>query len=226
MTALAVFIALFPGHGLVDVEGLDERFHLDVRYATSDNFFGRAVYPQSRCLVLAEVGEQLERAQAYLNRRHPGLRLLFKDCYRPDHVQKVLWDAVKGTPKARYVANPATKTGSIHAYGAAVDVTLADEAGTELDLGTPYDHLGPLAEPRHEARFLASGELGAEAVERRRILRAAMRAGGFVGLRNEWWHFNAAPASEIRARHRRLDVPFSAVPRPAERRLRGSSRPR
>lgn len=213
---------------LVDVAGYDTRFVIDIRYATADNFFGKAVYPEARCILLRVVAERVVRAQRYLDERHPGLRLSFKDCYRPDHVQQVLWDAVKGTERARYVANPSTPTGSIHAYAAAVDVTLADASGAELDMGTPYDHLGPLAEPRHEPRFLREGRLTEAHVRSRRILRAAMRSAGFVGLRNEWWHFNAAPAKVVRARFRRLDIPFRAVPypdSPAPRSDRPAGRP-
>lgn len=216
--ALLASLALCTGPepDLVDVAGLDARFRLDIRYATTDNFFGQKVYPEARCLLLRPVAKKVVKAQAWLDAHHPGLVLLFKDCYRPNPIQHVLWDAVKGTPKARYVANPNTKTGSIHSYGAAVDLTLADPKGAELDMGTEYDHLGRLAEPRHEAEYLEAGKLTKAQVRSRRILRDAMlKGGGFTMIRNEWWHFNAAPSRVIRKKYRRLDVPFSAVPRPS-----------
>lgn len=199
---------------LVDVATLDPRFLLDIRYATTDNFFGQKVYPQARCLLRPFAAEKVVKAQAWLDKKHPGLRLLFKDCYRPDPIQHVLWDAVKGTKKARYVANPNTRTGSIHSYGAAVDLTLADADGKEMDMGTPYDHLGRLAEPRHEEEYLRSKKLSKKQVRQRRILRAAMvKGGGFRIIRNEWWHFNADSSKVIRNKYKRLSVPFSAVPR-------------
>lgn len=217
--ALLTVVAAPPAApDLVDVEGLDARFVLDIRYATKDNFFGQRVYPEARCILVREAADMVVKAQAWLDAHHPGLRLLFKDCYRPNPIQHVLWDAVKGTKKARYVANPNTRTGSIHSYGAAVDLTLADAKGKELDMGTPYDHLGRLAEPRHEEEYLASGKLTKQQVKNRRILRKAMRTGGgFKMIRNEWWHFNAAPSKVIRKKYRRLDVPFSAVPKPKAR---------
>ena len=208
-------LAAAPGANsadLVDVSKLDPRFRLDIRYATADNFFGKRVYPEARCLLLREVADQVVRAQAWLDKHHAGYTLLFKDCYRPNSVQRVLYDAVRGTKKARYVANPDSRTGSIHSYGAAVDLTLADPEGTEVDMGTPYDHLGRLAEPRLEKKFVKQGKLTAAQVQHRRILRnAMMKGGGFSMIRNEWWHFNAAPARQIRKKYRRLDVPFSAV---------------
>lgn len=210
---LMLLVAVEPRPDLVDVTTLDPKFLLDIKYATTDNFFEKKVYPEARCLLVRSAAEKMVSAQRWLDEHHPGLRLMFKDCYRPHHVQKVMWDAVKGTPKARYVANPHTATGSLHGYGAAVDLTLADAAGEELDMGTPYDHLGPLAEPRHEARFLKEGKLTPAQVKNRRILRRAMRNGGKMrGILREWWHFNEHPKGVIRKKYRRLDVPFSAYP--------------
>ncbi|MCC7382399.1 MAG: M15 family metallopeptidase [Deltaproteobacteria bacterium] len=197
---------------LVDVAKLEPRFLLDIRYATADNFFGQKVYPVARCLLRKSVAERMVRAQAWLDQHHRGLRLLFKDCYRPDRVQYVMWASVKDTPKRGYVADPTTATGSIHSYGAAVDLTLADAAGRELDLGTPYDFLGKLAEPRHETGFVAQGKLTAAQVERRHILRDAMLESGMRAIPNEWWHFNAGPPGEVRRRFSRLDVPLESVP--------------
>jgi zinc D-Ala-D-Ala dipeptidase len=209
---MLLLAAADPLPDLVDVRTLDPRFLLDIKYATSDNFIGKQVYPEARCLLVRSVAEKVVAAQRWLDAEHAGLRLMFKDCYRPHSVQLVMWDAVKGTPKARYVANPHTKVGSIHSYGAAVDLTLADAAGRELDMGTPYDHLGELAEPRHEAKFLGEGKLTKAQLRNRRILRTAMRESGMHGLLNEWWHFNEHAPEKIRNKYRRLDVPFSAFP--------------
>jgi D-alanyl-D-alanine dipeptidase len=211
---LALAVAAAPAADpLVDVEGLHPSFGFDLRYATPDNFAGRQVYAEARCLLRASVAARMVKAQRWLDRHAPGHRLLFKDCYRPHSAQRILWDAVKGTPKAAYVANPGSTTGSIHSYGAAVDVTLADAAG-EVDMGTPYDHLGKLAEPRHDAAHVAAGQLTPTHVERRRLLRRAMVEGGAMrSIPNEWWHFDAGTKAEVRARFERLDVPFDAVPR-------------
>lgn len=209
---LLVLASTEPLPELVDVTTLDPRFLLDIKYATEDNFFGKKVYPEARCLLVKSVAEKIVAAQRWLDDHHRGLRLMFKDCYRPHSVQLVMWEAVKGTPKARYVANPHTKTGSVHSYGAAVDLTLADEGGREIDMGTPYDHLGELAEPRYEAKFLREGKLSEAQLRNRRILRQAMRESGMHGLLNEWWHFNEHAPDAIRNKYPRLDVPFSAFP--------------
>lgn len=217
LTLLLIVAPPAPPTDLVDVAGLDPRFVFDIRYATEDNFFGKKVYPEARCILRRFTADKVVKAQAWLDGNHAGLRLMFKDCYRPDPIQHVLWDAVKGTKQAGYVANPHTKTGSIHSYGAAVDLTLANAENHELDMGTPYDHLGRLAQPRHEAEYLKAGKLTAQQVKCRRILRDAMlKGGGFRMISNEWWHFNAASSRVIRKKFRRLSVPFSAVPTPSK----------
>ena len=193
---------------LVDVAPLHPKLLLDIKYATTDNFFGKAAYPVAACVLRKRIAERMVAAQKWLDEKHAGLRLMFKDCYRPDRVQWIMWEAVKDTPKRGYVADPTKGKGSIHAYGAAVDVTLADAEGHELDMGSAYDHLGKLSEPRHEARFLSEKKLTRAQVENRHILRDAMVHAGMKPIPNEWWHFNGPTRG-----YRRLDVPLEAIVR-------------
>jgi len=198
---------------LVDVVKLHSKFQLDIKYATADNFAKVKAYPVARCLLRKSVADKMKKAQNWLDKKHPKTYLIFKDCYRPNRVQRILWDAVKGTKMAAYVANPHTKTGSIHGYGAAVDLTLGRKAVGELDMGTPYDHLGKLAEPRHEAKFLAQGRLSPKQIKNRKLLRKAMvEIAGMRMIRNEWWHFNTDTAKQVRKRYSRLNVPLNAIP--------------
>jgi len=197
-----------PAVELVDMQSVDQRFLFDIKYATADNFTGQVLYPAARCLLRPEVAKMVAGAQAFLDAKHPGLRLMFKDCYRPHTIQKKLWEVVVGTPQQSYVANP-NRSGSVHSFAAAVDLTLADAEGKELDMGTPYDHLGSLAQPRYEERFLKEGKLTPAQVANRRILREAMvSGGGFKMIRNEWWHFDAWRGRALRERFQRLDQPL------------------
>lgn len=199
---------------LVDPTTLDPKIQIDIKYATEDNFTKVVLYPVARCLLRPEVAAKVVEAQAYLDAHHPGYVLLLKDCYRPVSVQKKMWEVVKDTPMRNYVANPYSKTGSVHNYGCAVDLTLSKDR-KEVDMGTPYDHLGKLAEPRHEERFLKEGELTAQQVAHRRVLRDAMtKGGGFKIIRNEWWHFDAYQGSDLRGRYSKLDVPLDALSSP------------
>lgn len=181
---------------------------LDMPYARRDNFTGTILYPRARCLLRPAVMKMLAQAQAQLAARVPPLRLIAKDCYRPDSVQRRLWAAVRGTRRRGYVADPDSPMGSVHSYGAAVDVSLADAAGQELDMGTPYDFLGSRAEPRREAEMLAAGVLTAQQIASRVILRTAMQEAGFKSISNEWWHFDAWRSAALRQRYQRLDLPL------------------
>lgn len=197
--------------GIVDVTELAPGVLVALKYAVAQNFMGVAVYgPHSQCYLQREAAEKLARAQALLEQRRPGLRLLMRDCLRPRAVQRRMWGFVAGTPMQSYVARP--DPGSMHNHGAAVDISLADAAGNALDMGTPVDHFGPLAQPRFEARYLRSGELNAEQVANRRLLREVMLAAGWRGINNEWWHFEAFPVAEIRRRFPLVETLPSGTP--------------
>lgn len=72
-------------------------------------------------------------------------------------VQQKMWNVVKGTSKYIYVSNPA-RGGGLHNYGLAVDISILDEAGNPLPMGTEVDHLGPEAHITNEAALVQSGK--------------------------------------------------------------------
>jgi D-alanyl-D-alanine dipeptidase len=179
---------------LVDVAAVEPRIVIDLRYATDNNFTGRKLYPEARCLLRRSAAERLSRVADRV--QADGLRLKIYDAYRPLAVQRELWRLV---PDPRYVADPAK--GSRHNRGAAVDVTLVDAAGRELEMPTAYDDFTEAAHRDYTG--------GTELARRNRdYLSAAMSAEGFVGLATEWWHFDAPNWEACRL----LDVPFDQVP--------------
>ncbi|RMG67984.1 MAG: peptidase M15D vanX D-ala-D-ala dipeptidase [Bacteroidetes bacterium] len=186
--------------GLVDIHQLDTSIRLDMRYSTPNNFLKEDVYGDfDRCYLQPAVAERLAQAQAYLEAEHPDLRLIVFDCVRPRSVQYQMWDIVKGTDQQDYVAPPGG-TGSMHNYGAAVDLGLWQLDTGLVDMGTPFDFFGPLAQPRYETDFLRSGELTAAQVQHRHILRLSMKAAGFHGILSEWWHFVGFPRDTVKRR--------------------------
>lgn len=189
--------------GLVDVRTLAPAIQVELKYSTADNFLGADVYGDlDACYLNPDAARMLARAADLLAERAPNLRLHVYDCVRPVAVQKKMWALVKGTPKRAYVANPYRKVKGMHNYGCAVDLTLADESGAPVDMGTPFDHFGPEAEPRRELRLLAAGRLSAAQVSSRLQLRRVMVDAGFLPLDNEWWHFDCATGRDARARYR------------------------
>jgi len=159
-----------------DVKALDPRILLDIRYATDNNFTKSKIYDCPRCLLRPEAAEAIVKANKALKAK--GLALKMFDCYRPRPYQQRLWDKM---PNPNYVTPPAK--GSMHSRGAAVDLTLVDSSGKELNMGTTYDFFGVEA---HTDNL----NLPAEVLKNRKLLRETLEAVGFKGIRTEWWHFS------------------------------------
>ncbi len=177
---------------------------VDLRYASTNNFVGRAIYGDFDRLSLHPIAAaKLKNAVALLTTERPDLRLLVWDGFRPNRVQRIFWAMVRGTEQQRSVSDPAV--GSIHSFGFALDLTLAGQDGRELDMGTGFDDFLPLAEPRLEPAFLATGALTAAQVGNRLVLRAVMERAGFSHLPIEWWHFDALPAEQVRTQYRLIE---------------------
>lgn len=172
---------------------------IDLKYATTDNFLKQNLYGSfNECYLHAEAMKKLHEARKLLADRKPGYGFLVFDCLRPRSVQRRLWTKVKGTDKQAYVADP--DKGSLHNYGFAIDLTITDALGKELDMGTRFDSFSKKSEPRLEDKFVASGELTPEQLANRKFLRAIMTGAGFSQQVNEWWHYNAVSAKTLRSK--------------------------
>ncbi|MBE2265793.1 MAG: M15 family metallopeptidase [Flavobacteriales bacterium] len=148
----------------------------DVRYATVNNFTKQILYPNDTLRARRVVAVRL--AQVQKQARKDGYQIKVFDAYRPLSVQKLMWSIV---PDERYVADPAK--GSRHNRGCAVDLTLCDSSGVELDMGSDYDEFTE----RSSVTFL---EMPDETLANRRRLASYMHANGFSVLPTEWWHFD------------------------------------
>ncbi len=198
-------ITKFLTADLVNVHELDPSIQADLRYGTNHNFLEKDLYGGlNQCYLQEEVAKMLSKAQEFLKEKQPRLSLLVLDCARPWSVQKEMWEAVKGTDQEQYVASP-YGGGSIHNYGASIDVTIVDNEGKELDMGTPYDFFGEKAQPRHHQKFLDNGELTLEHVTNRTRLREVMRKAGFHAIETEWWHFNAFSKELVRKKYKMVE---------------------
>lgn len=170
---------------------------VDLRYASPDNFVSRDVYGGLDCAYLRrEAAAALVQAQTWLQAHRPGWRLRVLDALRPQRVQEALYAELDGTPLVRYLAHP--ERGSIHSFGMAVDVTLLDEQGRELDMGAGFDEMHERSHPEFEAELLAQGLLEPAHLVHRGWLRAAMRHAGFHGINTEWWHFDFGDRAAVR----------------------------
>ena len=171
--------------------------HVDLRYATTHNFLTRVLYQGIDCAYLrVEAALAVEQAGQWLTLHSPGLRIRVLDALRPQRVQEQLYKEFENTPQAMYLAHP--ERGSIHSFGMAVDVTLLDAQGQELDMGSEFDEMNLVSHPDREAEHLASGVLSQVHIINRGWLRAAMRQAGFHGIHSEWWHFDFGDRDVVR----------------------------
>ena len=164
---------------LVELIKLDATIKLDIRYAGKDNFLSTPVYTQARAFLQRPAAEATARANQKL--RPLGFGLIIHDGYRPWYVTKIFWDAM---PPDRhiFVADPAE--GSKHNRGCAVDLSLYDlKTGKEVVMPSVYDEMTK----RAYADYPGGSN---EESKRRKILRDAMEAEGFIVNPEEWWHFD------------------------------------
>ena len=176
---------------------------VDLRYATPDNFVGRDLYSPFDCAWLhRDAASALECAVAWLAVHRPDHHLLVLDALRPQRVQQQLWDALQGTELLGYIAEPSR--GSIHSFGMALDITIVGPDGRELDMGTGFDDLSERSHPALELAMLERGEITAQQVEHRRLLRGAMFQAGFFGINSEWWHFDCGDRVLVRQHYTRV----------------------
>ena len=155
---------------------LDSTIILDLRYATENNFVKEQMYDCGRCFLRPRVARRVYRAHQILKKRGLGLKMF--DCYRPRPIQQKLWDKV---PNANYVTPPAKD--SMHNKGSAVDLTIVNEDGDELYMGTEFDYFGK--EGHHTYQ-----DLPKEVLANRRLLKSTMEEVGLAAIRTEWWHYS------------------------------------
>lgn len=160
---------------LVDLADAFPQLEIDLKYASPDNITGYVIYQQARCLLHPDAAKALARSVEVA--RLAGLTLVVYDAWRPQLAQQHLWLAC---PDPQYVM--AVSLGSHHSRGTAIDVTLRDETGALLDMGTDFDEMNARS-------HLWSPDISAASHRNRLILNAIMQAGGFVGINSEWWHF-------------------------------------
>jgi len=148
----------------------------DMRYATTSNFLKEKVYHCAECyLRYKTVKKLIEANQKFIVL---GFRIKLYDCYRPLAIQKKMWKIV---PNPIYVADPSK--GSIHNRGGAVDITLVDKNGLELEMGTTFDYFGKEASHNYT-------DLPEKVLQNRKLLKEIMESCSFKAFQSEWWHYH------------------------------------
>ncbi len=160
----------------VNLKEYSTSFMYDMHYATEDNFLQAKVYDCDECYLRYKTVKALLKANEAFQKK--GYTIKIFDCYRPLDIQKRMWKIV---PNPKYVADPSK--GSIHNRGAAVDITLIDSAGKDLDMGTPFDFFGKEAAHTYD-------KLAVTILANRFLLKTIMEENGFKAFTSEWWHYD------------------------------------
>ncbi len=180
---------------LIGIKELIPDVQIDLRYATTNNFTKKILYPpQARAYVRLPVAKALVAVQQQLKKYRLGLKIY--DAYRPYAVSKKIWLLVQDE---RYAANPAN--GSGHNKGLSVDITLIDlSTGVELPMPTAFDNFSDTA-------HLTFIQLPKHILENRTLLRTIMEHNGFKGLSTEWWHYTFITSESFSV----LDLSFKEI---------------
>ncbi|MDE3022749.1 MAG: M15 family metallopeptidase [Pseudomonadota bacterium] len=173
----------YEQYGLINIKDIIPRILLDIRYATSDNFYMRPVYSCAVAYLREPVAKALARSQHTLDKQ--GLSLKIFDAYRPFSVQELFFSYI---PDPVFLKKPIRLNGlmldgSNHSRGSAVDLTIVDANGRELEAPTPFDEFSDRAKGGYQGG-------SAQSRKNRDYLKAVMMDEGFLPLESEWWHFD------------------------------------
>jgi D-alanyl-D-alanine dipeptidase len=192
---------------LVELIKLDRTIKLDIRYATANNFAGRAVYKEARAFLQRPAAEALVRAGRALRKKGYGLAVF--DGYRPWSVTKLFWE-ITPADKKQFVADPAK--GSRHNRGCAVDLTLYDlKTGRQVSMPGEYDEMSERSHIDYAGGTPEQRRL-------RDLLRAALEAEGFKPYEPEWWHYDFKDWRQYPI----LNLDFGEIGRPRAKAARAS----
>ncbi len=182
-----------PSKKMIELKELIPGIVYDLRYATTNNFMRRLMYPAGThsTFLRLPAATALQKVQQELNEKGMGLKIF--DAYRPYSVTVKFWELVKDE---RYVANPSR--GSGHNRGVAVDLTIVStKTGKELNMGTGFDNFSDTA--HHTFK-----KLPADVLANRELLRSAMEKYRFRTYTEEWWHYSWPESGKFEI----LDIDF------------------
>ncbi len=181
---------------------------VDLKYASDDNFLGFDFYGELKnAFVQYECFLKLKKAYFILQNRKPGYTFIIYDALRSIEAQQLMWDSVKVEPAKKhwYVANP--QRGSIHNFGMALDISIVNEIGEVLDMGTEFDFFGEMAFPNKTDYFFKTGDLSQEQYNNRKLLMDIMAEAGFYVSKTEWWHYNASSLDYAKSKYKIFSYP-------------------
>ncbi len=195
-------VSFSQAHNLVDIEKLNPEIVLDIKYATRNNFTNEVIYSKAKCFLVEEVANALNNAAKDFAQL--GYKLKVWDGYTPQAMQLKLWNTVKrkfSNPE-KYVSDPIK--GCTHNCGVAVDLTLVDKDGKELNMGSEFDDFS-------EKSCRDCKDTCEEIKKNRKLLEDGMMKRGFSNNSKWWWHFDYTDAVKNPEKYPLLDKSFEAL---------------
>jgi len=190
----AADIKKHPETRLAEISKYIPGIALDIRYATTNNFTHKVMYPQARAFARLPVVLALKAVQEDLKAKGLGLKIY--DAYRPYAITVKFYETARDT---NFVADP--RKGSKHNRGCAIDLSVIDlKTGKELDMPTGFDSFSKKAAANYP-------DLTPKQIENRELLKNAMQAHGFHVIATEWWHYDFNGWNKFPL----LDIPLSAI---------------
>lgn len=150
---------------------------VSMKLSTEETTIGEPFYNKNICMLQYDILPMLKKAMELF--REDGYIMVIYDAYRPTSVQQRWFDVVK---VHKWVADPSIGMGGVHDRGTAVDISLVDMNGNELEFPTPMHTFT-------EASARNSTTMTAEARANMNYMLGVMLECGFTYINSEWWHF-------------------------------------
>jgi D-alanyl-D-alanine dipeptidase len=183
----------------VELSAFLPELEIDLRYFGKDNFLGDTIngYEANKCFLTEEAAKALQKVMVEVAK--DGYVVKVFDAYRPqsavDHFMKwakdpsdtlMKWKYYPELKKERLFPEGYIVEHSGHSRGSTIDLTLVYAVGKlqgeELDMGSPWDYFG-------ERSWIEFQDITEEQKRNRAYLQSVMIRNGFIGLKEEWWHF-------------------------------------
>lgn len=217
--------------GKIPSNKLPKQLNLDVReidetivslsnlgfFCESQYFKQGLPFSLDRCLLRETAAKRLLCAQYLLPY---GYKFKIYDAYRPKELQQVLWERYRSeiakeypniseeeidTKTMVFVSKPSKDINTPHNTGGAIDLTIIDAKGQELDMGTGFDDFSEKAWTDYFELY----DIDFEVRKNRRMLYNAMINAGFTNLPSEWWHYDFGTSNW--AYYKNTDIIYGAM---------------
>ncbi len=160
------------------------------------------------CFIRETVAELLIKASKLLPDNY---KFVIWDAWRPIEVQRSIFNRYKEEMKHRnpdfeeeelislgqkYVSFPSLDKDSPppHSTGGALDLSIVDQSGNYLDMGTSFDDFSERARTRYFEERIEKGEKLSDneliILNNRRLLFYTLAEEGFTNYPEEWWHYD------------------------------------